>query len=244
MASHERCNYIDGSVHWYRLRWQRRLYKIEEQRALANERARIARDLHDDLGTALTGLALELDVADTAEHRGEPATNRLTAAARHARGLAQRMREVVWAINPRCDNTSSLADFLEELIAQFLSSAGIQVRLDFPENIPTVSIDAETRHQLALCVREALNNIVRHAGATLVNVRLQFLNGVVGLSIRDNGCGFDPGRTSGNGLANIRVRLEKIKGTFECLTVPGHGSEVRFTVPVSKPPMNSERKIR
>lgn len=233
-----------GSVHWYRLRWQRRLLKIDEQRALANERARIARDLHDDLGTALTGLALELDVADTGEHRGEPATHRLTAAAQHARGLAQRMREVVWAINPRCDNASSLSDFLEELITQFLSNAGIQIRLDFPDNIPTLPIDAETRHQAALCVREALNNIVRHARATQVNVRLRFSDGVVRLSIKDNGCGFDPTQASGNGLHNIRVRLEKMKGTFACISVPGDGTEVHFTVPISKVPKNPESRSR
>ncbi|MEO6184222.1 MAG: two-component regulator propeller domain-containing protein, partial [Verrucomicrobiota bacterium] len=154
---------IVGSLHWYRLRWQRRLLKLDEQHALANERARIARDLHDDLGTALTGLALELDVVGAGENRVQPATDRVSAAAKHARGLAQRMREVVWAINPRCDTSASLSDFLEEQIAQFLANAGIQVRLDFPENIPTIPVDAETRHQLALCVREALNNIVRHA---------------------------------------------------------------------------------
>jgi len=229
-----------GGIHWYRLRWQRRLLKLDEQRALANERARIARDLHDDLGSALTGLALELDVAGAGGKRGQPSADRVTAAAQGARGLAQRMREVVWAINPRCDNTASLSDFLEEQITQFLSNAGIQVRLDFPEDIPIVPIDAETRHQLSLCVREALNNIVRHARATQVSVQLRFSNDVVCLLISDNGCGFDSTQRCGNGLTNIRDRFAKIDGTFECISVPGNGSELRFTVPVSKTLDHSE----
>ena len=235
---------IIGGFHWYRLRWQKRLLILEQQRALANERARIARDLHDDLGTALTGLALELDVAGAGEHRANPETGRFSSAAQQARGLAQRMREVVWAINPRCDNTSSLSDFLEEQITHFLSNAGIHVRLDFPEDIPTIPMDAEARHQFALCVREALNNIVRHAGATLVNIRLEFSPDWIRLSIKDNGCGFEQVRFSGNGLSNIRARLEKISGTFECITVPGAGTEVLFTVPISRNLKSSERNTK
>ena len=231
-----------SGIHFYRLRWQRRLLKLDELRALANERARIARDLHDDLGTALAGLALELDVAGAGETRAQPTTDRFAVAAKHARGLAQRMREVVWAINPRCDNSTSLSDFLEEQITYFLSNAGIRVRLNFPENIPTIPIDAETRHQMALCVREALNNIVRHARASLVNVRLHFSNGIIHLSIKDDGCGFDQNQPDGNGLSNIRVRLEKINGTFECISIPGEGSELRFAVPMSKNFNPSERK--
>ena len=233
-----------ASVLSYRLRWQRRFLKIEAQNNLADERSRIARDLHDDLGTALTGLALELDVVGREGTRAQTATNRLSSAAKDARSLAQRMREVVWAINPRCDNTSSLTDFLEEQIAQFLSNAGIQVRLDFPEDIPTVPIDAETRYQLALCVRETLNNIVRHAQATQVVVRLEFTKKDVLLFIKDNGRGFSVDPQSGHGLSNIRTRLQKINGTFEYVSVPGGGAELRFGVPMSKNLSRSEKQNR
>jgi signal transduction histidine kinase len=88
---------VAGAVQAYRLRWQRRLLKLEEQRALANERARIARDLHDDLGTALTGLALELDVAGKSAQVGSGMTERLSQTASHTRQMAERMREVVWS---------------------------------------------------------------------------------------------------------------------------------------------------
>src|SRR5207249_1643815 len=101
-------------VEAYRLGWQRRLLRSEEQRVRAAERARIARDLHDDLGTALTGLALELDVAGREARKTPSVAERLSKGAQRTRELAERMREVVWTVNPNCDTVSSLASFLEQ----------------------------------------------------------------------------------------------------------------------------------
>ena len=159
---------IAAGIQAYRLRWQKRLLKLEQQRALATERARIARDLHDDLGTALTGLALELDVIGRDPKPELPAIHRLGQSAQRTRELAERMREVVWSVNPRCDTVSSLASFLEQQISQFLRADGISVELDFPEDIPALPIEGKARHQLALGVREALTNVIRHAKATKV----------------------------------------------------------------------------
>jgi len=165
---------LAAGVQAYRLRWQHRLLKLEEQRALASERTRIARDLHDDLGTALTGLALELDVVGR-ETKESPRAERLAGTAQRTRALAERMREVVWTVNPNCDTVSSLADFLEQQVSQFLRSDGIRVRLEFPEDIPSLPLGAEARHHLALSVREALTNVVRHAQATEVVLSIALL---------------------------------------------------------------------
>jgi len=160
------------TVENYRLRWQRQLLKSEERQALADERTRIARDLHDDLGTALTGLALELDVIRRETQGVPPTQERLGATAKRTRNLAERMREVVWAINPRCDNLLSLASFLEQETAHFLRSDGLGGRFEFPEEIPALPLDSPARHRLALSVREAPTNVVRHAHATEVVVSL------------------------------------------------------------------------
>ncbi len=102
---------LAAGVQGYRLRWQRRLLQAEQRQALADERSRIARDLHDDLGTALTGLALQVDVLRRAAHDGSALGNRLSDSAARIRALAQHMREVVWTVNPRCDTVSSFASF-------------------------------------------------------------------------------------------------------------------------------------
>jgi signal transduction histidine kinase len=204
------CCLVLGSVallEIYRKGWQRRLLKSEEQRTRADERARIARDLHDDLGTALTGLALELDVVGREARQTPPTADRLSKTAQRTRELAERMREVVWTVNPNCDTVSSLASFLEQQLGQFLRADGLRVRLDFPESIPNLRIGAEARHQLALSVREGLTNVVRHAQATEITLSLR---------IAENGAGSSSDRIQPAGLGG---RL------FPALCAKGAGGE-------------------
>jgi len=225
---------LAAGVQAYRLRWQRRLLKLEEQRALANERARIARDLHDDLGTALTGLALELDVAGKAAQAESDMTERLSKTARHTRQMAERMREVVWSVNPKCDTLSSLAGFLEQQVSQFLRADTIAARVEFPEDIPALSLGADTRHQLALSVREALTNVVRHAQATEVVLSLAIVDNELVVQVKDNGKGFRSNGANGHGLENMRARLSQIGGTFECVSNEPTGTVVSFRLPLSE----------
>jgi signal transduction histidine kinase len=225
---------VAGAVQAYRLRWQRRLLKLEEQRALANERARIARDLHDDLGTALTGLALELDVAGKSAQVGSGMTERLSQTASHTRQMAERMREVVWSVNPKCDTLSSLAGFLEEQVSQVLRTDTIVSRVEFPEQIPMLSLGADTRHQLALSVREALTNVVRHAQATEVVLSLTIVDNELVVQVKDNGKGFRSNGTNGHGLENMRARLSHIGGRFECVSNEQTGTAVSFRLPLSE----------
>ena len=226
---------LAAGIQSYRLRWQRRLLKLEEQRALATERTRIARDLHDDLGTAMTGLALELEVIRRENCEQAPLVTRLGNAAKRTRSLAEQMREVVWTVNPRCDTASSLASFLEQQVEQFLRAEGIHVRLDFPEDIPPLPVEADARHQLALGVREALTNVVRHSGASQVVVTMAIDDRVLVIRVADNGRGFELAAPRGNGLANLRSRLEQVGGTFDCVSSPGQGTTVTFRLPLNAP---------
>lgn len=229
---------LAAAVHANRLHWQRRLLKLEQQRALANERTRIARDLHDDLGTALTGLALELDVIRRDGSALGPVSQRLAQTAGRTRDLAERMREVVWTVNPSCDTVSSLAGFLEQQASQFLKSDGLSGRFDFPEDIPPLPMDAETRHELALSVREALTNVVRHARASEVVVRLEIRDGNLVITVADNGAGFLLGERlqPNHGLENMRGRLARIGGVFECASTPGRGTCLSFVIPLRQTP--------
>jgi signal transduction histidine kinase/ligand-binding sensor domain-containing protein len=225
---------IAAGIQAYRLRWQQRLLKLEQQRALAAERARIARDLHDDLGTALTGLALELDVIGRDPKPDLPVIHRLGQSAQRTRDLAERMREVVWSVNPRCDTVSSLASFLEQQIGQFLRADHIKVELDFPEDIPPLPIDGEARHQLALGVREALTNVIRHANATKVVLSLAIDKEWLLVRVKDNGRGLQASGSNGDGLRNMHDRLQSIGGTFDFSSEPGSGTTITFRVPLNK----------
>lgn len=221
---------LAGGLTAYRLRWQHRLLSEQHAHALADERARIARDLHDDLGTALTGVALELDVAR--RQSGDGIANRLGETAHKIRTLAERMREVVWVVNPNCDTVSSLASFLEQQAGLLLKHTPVRARVEFPEDLPALSVDSEMRHQLALGVREAITNALRHAQPSEIVVSLSLNAGDMSVSVRDNGRGFD-GTTAanhGDGLRNLRTRLERLGGRCEIHSTPGTGTCVEFRV--------------
>ncbi len=219
-----------------RLRWQRRLLTARHGQAMSEERARIARDLHDDLGTALTGVALEIDLARR-EAQNEVAA-KLAGSAARVRSLAERMREAVWAVNPQCDTVSSLASFLEQQAGALLNGGGVRGRFEFPEDIPPLPLDAETRHQLALGVREALTNAQRHAHATEVVLGLALRGDALIVSVRDNGRGFDAGAIRsepGHGLHNLRARLARVGGELAVTSRPGDGTRVEMRVLLVRP---------
>jgi signal transduction histidine kinase len=145
------------------------------------------------------------------------------------------MDEIVWAVNPQHDTLDSLASYLGNFAQEYLVPVGIRCRLEAPLHLPHLPITAETRHNVFLAFKEALHNVVKHARASEVSI---FLNpdglGFV-LAVRDNGRGFDPAAVPerpgrGNGLKNMRQRLEKLGGRFEIRSAPGSGAEIRFVI--------------
>ena len=221
-------------IHTIRLSWQHRSLNLAEQKNLANERARIARDLHDDIGTALTGLALELDVIGKQGDADEALSANLKGSAQKTRDLANRMREVVWTANPACDSISSLADFIEQLGEQFTRGTDIRLRLDFPEIIPSFQLSPQTRHQLSLCIRESLTNVLRHAKATELLLRLDIRENELTVQVADNGLGFKSTATNGNGLKNMADRMKSIGGSFSCEPGQNNGTTVSFRLGIKE----------
>jgi signal transduction histidine kinase len=211
------------------------LEAAERQRAVERERARIAKDIHDDLGASLTRISL-LSESVPPEHNASPeAVEALGQIFRTSRELVQAMDEIVWAVNPKHDTLDSLANYLASYAQDYLDAAGIRCRLDLPVDLPTWQVTAEVRHNLFLAFKEALNNVVKHAGATQVSIELALLRHGFSLTVTDNGRGFTPGENvpaggraaSGNGLANMRQRLQEVGGRCEIEAAPGE-TTLRF----------------
>jgi signal transduction histidine kinase len=225
-----------AAIQAYRFGWQKRLLKLRHWQAMADERTRIARDLHDDLGTALTGVALQLDLLRRRPLE-DPAVlhNRLGESTARIRSLAERMREVVWAVNPRCDTVSSLASFLEQQTNHIFSADGLPCRFDFPEEIPPLPLASASRHQLALAVREALTNAVRHSAAAEIILGLRVEGAELVMRVADDGRGFhlEKGLAQGRGLSNMQARLERIGGKCEIRSAPGAGTVVEFRLRIA-----------
>ena len=151
-----------------------------------------------------------------------------------ARGLVGALDEIVWAINPRHDTLASLVDYLAATTSEFLESAGITLRLDVPRELPPIPIDSERRHNLFLSVREALNNVVKHSGASEVLFRVSLDSSDWQLVVEDNGRGLDKAAANHDeGLRSLHERLTRIGGECVIQSAPDTGTRVQFTIPLA-----------
>jgi signal transduction histidine kinase/ligand-binding sensor domain-containing protein len=237
-----------GGIVWYdtRRRMGRELERVERQRAVERERARIAQDIHDDLGTHLTRITMMSESLRGELNNPQEAEADLGQIYDTARELTRAMDEIVWAVNPKHDTMESLVNYLEKFAQDFLGAAGIRFRLDVPVQIPAWPLTAEVRHNLFLAFKETLNNIVKHASASETRVSLVLAKPeAFELSVEDDGCGFTyaggvgrarevPGRfASGDGLQNMVRRLSEIGGHCDITSTPGGGTKVVFNVPLT-----------
>jgi signal transduction histidine kinase len=207
--------------------------RVEHQRTMEQERARIAHDLHDDLGSGITEISMLAARAKSATAPDEKRNTYLGQAGDKAREMVTALDEIVWAMNPAHDSLASLVSYFCLYADRFLGLANITWRLESPSALADQVVDSRQRHQLFLAFKEALNNVVRHSGATEVRLKIQAEQGELHLAIADNGRGLRlAGRTEEmDGVDNMRSRIEKLGGRFEINGEAGKGTTVRFHVP-------------
>lgn len=207
--------------------------QAESRHALEEERARIAKDLHDDLGANLTQIVFLSERVEVARHDGQEVIGWFDKIPATAQRTIQSLDEIVWAVNPRHDSLESLANYLSQFAQQHLTLGGVRCVLDVPTVLPSVPLSAEVRHNLLLATREALQNAVAHAGALEVRLALRLDNDGLTITVSDNGKGFETASASpfGNGLQNMRQRLQGIGGRLDIRSKPGEGTTVSFFVP-------------
>lgn len=213
-----------------RSRMKRRIQGLKIRHAREAERARIARDLHDDLGASLTEISIlsALAAEGDDETKMRPALDQLSNKAKVVVGA---LDEIVWAVNPREDTLRSLVDYLAAFAREFLDTAAIPLRTDIPRHVPDLPLDATARHGIFLAAREALNNLVKHSKATQARLSVQFDGDALVIRIEDNGRGFSQEwEAKGYGVANLRERMQSCGGDCSLASVPGEGVTVTLTL--------------
>jgi signal transduction histidine kinase len=206
---------------------------VENQRMMEQERARIAQDLHDELGSSITEigmLALRTKSADE-----ENRSRHLEQMDTKAREMVGALDEIVWAMNPTHDSIASLVSYLCLYAERFLGLANIHWQIEDQTGTSELAVNSKNRYQLFLAFKEALNNIVRHSGATEVKLKIQVERGELHLSISDNGRGLPAGghNKEMDGLANMRTRVEKLDGRFEIASEAQRGTTLNFFIPAN-----------
>jgi signal transduction histidine kinase len=214
-------------------RLHRRLAILEQQEALHRERARIAKDIHDDVGANLTQIALLGELAQQDRSEPDKAAERMGKISGTARIAIKSLDEIVWAVNPRNDTLAHLIDYAGQFAVDFLRAAGIRCRLDLPEQPPLRELSTDLRHNLFLVIKEALNNVAKHARASEVWLRASVTPESLEVVIEDNGCGFNKvaDDSLSDGLRNMRQRMEDIGGECRIESTPGSGTKVLVHLP-------------
>jgi len=207
--------------------------RAENERAIEQERSRIARDLHDDLGGRITAISMLAMSSRGRKPTTETSGERLQLIANRARSMVIALDGLVWAVDPKNDTVASLAEYLASFAEEFLESTEIACRVELPQEFPNRVIVAEVRHNTLLAVREVLNNTVRHGHSSEVRLQLIFSQSDLSIVIQDNGRGFDPAHiTPGYGMANLHERMRKVNGRCRVESSPGNGTTVTLTLPL------------
>ncbi len=201
--------------------------RLAQMLHLERMRTRISSDLHDEVGGLLSGVALQMELLEysAADEKQKDFIHRIAATSRNA---MSKMRDVIWAIDARKDTLDDLLEKMKEFAQESLSPLDIEYRFEV-ENLPLKGkIASELRHNLYLIFKEFLTNTTKHAGAGHVHIRLSRHAGVFEMRLQDDGKGFQqPVKTTGQGLANIKMRAKRIGATLEFLYGEGFGISLK-----------------
>lgn len=219
-----------------RQRVRRRLEAAERERELARERARIARDLHDEIGAKLTRLSLLGSMAAEDAKSDEALCREVEEMADTARETHRAFDEIVWSVSPRNDTVRSLSHYICKYAEEFFAGTPVSCICEVPERMPDQTLEPKCRHHFFLAVKECLHNSLKHAGATRVQITSEIADQSLRVAVSDNGCGFEPGVVGqqGEGLRNMQERMKAVAGRLEMVSRPGTGTRLTFEMPLEK----------
>jgi signal transduction histidine kinase/ligand-binding sensor domain-containing protein len=207
------------------------LYRVRTLLALERVRTRLAADLHDDLGAGLTEIAILTEVARQDGNRQD-----LEVVAQRARELRASMSDIVWSVDPECDNLEELIRRWRQTAFALLGNETVEFTAPEASEMNRIELTPDWRRQLLLFFKEAVTNVARHASAERVWIEVQPSPGCLHLEVHDDGCGFVPERvTDGNGLKNMAARAESLGGVLKVHSSPGEGTTVRLNVAMRLP---------
>ena len=210
------------------------IQRVRSGRLIAIERVRtrIATDLHDDIGSSLSQIAILSEVARqrvAGGKSGEP-IERIGALSRE---LLDSMGDIVWAIQPHKDHLSDLQQRMRRFAADVLSARNVEMHWPINDSGRDLELNPEFRRQVYLIFKESINNVARHSRATQAHVSLLIVDRHLALEVSDNGCGFErQGQDDGNGLNSMKLRATRLGGELQVRSGDGRGTSVLLRAPL------------
>ena len=218
-------------------------YRVAQLLRLERMLTRIAADLHDDIGSSLSRIAIQSDlVRRPSTLPARDAERLLSDIGESARSLVDSMSDIVWSIDPRRDDLESLAARVRQFALGILEPLGVTLDLGVPDGAARVRLAPEQRRHLYLILKEAINNAARHAGCRNVSIGLRIEAGRLHVEVRDDGRGFEAAGAEargsgeelrgGHGLGSMKTRATLLGGSLAVASAPGEGTTLRLACPV------------
>ena len=209
----------------------------KERWLLQRERARIAMDIHDDIGSRITQLVLTGEDVQEALPEESAVRRQLGEIWDDARKVLFSIDEILWALNPRLDTLRDFADYICDYTHKFLEPAGIDSVFEVDPKMRLAAADLPLRRSLLMAIKETLHNTVKHSGATELRLKIERQRQHLIVVVQDNGHGFDPLAIppEGHGLGNLSRRMRDLGGSCHISSQPGKGCRVEFRIPLKRP---------
>jgi signal transduction histidine kinase/ligand-binding sensor domain-containing protein len=213
---------------YYNRRLEKQRTVLEKQQAVEKERTRIATDMHDDFGASLSRIKFLSEKMQLQRYDAEKVNEDLGKISAYSDEMAEKMGEIVWALNQRYDSSGDLVSFCRSYASEYLEDKNIKLRFESSETAD-IKIEGEIRRNIFLVIKESLHNVVKHAKASNLHLRIN-IDKELQVIIHDNGKGFDMAaiRPFANGVENMKKRVEEIGGRISIKN--SNGTRIEITI--------------
>jgi len=227
-----------GGYSFYRYRRRR---KLQSRQEMLNERLRISRELHDDIGSTLGSISIYSEVAKNRSQKDQNAGEAISKIGIASRELIEKMSDIVWSINPNNESFEQLQNRMRAFAAMMLTPRDVHNDFIVDEQLKAIQLTAEQRKNIFLIFKEAIHNIVKYAACTTVEIKLSLQNNLLEMQIKDDGRGFDvdkldsetnSGTLGGNGLKNMQARAEDINASLNIRSEINEGTTVELKLKI------------
>jgi signal transduction histidine kinase len=227
---------IFALLYWFRAFKNKQLLLQAILETENTERLRIAKDMHDELGSGFSKIQLFSEIARQNITNLPVLEENIGRISKSTQEIANNMRDLIWTMNPENSTLDNLIARLREYCADFLDEFPVNYTLNFPDEIPQTAISQDVQRNIYLTLKEALNNAIKHAKAGYITIDVSITGQVLNVKVIDDGNGFDQALTSrkGNGLFNMEARIKKLNGDFEIVSHKAKGTQVSFSINTSK----------
>jgi len=216
-----------------RRRYRKILEYHERQREIEKVRARISKDIHDDLGAGLSKIKILTELMSDKAIGNKYVETGIKSISDTSSSLVENMRDLVWMLNPGNTTLDNLVARIREYSSDYLGEFPVEYISNIPEAIPEMQITPEAYRHIFSIVKECLQNSIKHSHANEIRSDIEITETDMVIAISDNGKGFEPsGREGGNGLRNMQFRAEATGGKLELWSAPGKGTIIKILIAI------------